>query len=164
MTIENMPFSAHPCASGWYAGAIRGPESESVESDAVRIQQSALERGYFAVCGLLEEEDGYRLFLAPSNDAVAVARVFGVGKHGADYDPEGHSRAMQEIENVHRQSPIIPFFADTAGFKARFSEAVTDELITFLGSNLTDAEPMMDDEGSIEEYVKRQKGIHLWWD
>src|SRR5438105_12127211 len=49
-----------------------------------------------------------------------VARVFGVGSHRTDYDPDAHARALREIAAVEKRSPLIPFFADAAGFKARF--------------------------------------------
>jgi hypothetical protein len=165
MTIDNVAFSSHSCAPGWYASAIRGPDGVPVEAEAVRIQQSALAKGYFAVCGLLEREAGYRLFLAPSNDVVAVVRVFGVGKHAAEDDPEASARALQQVAAVQKRCALLPFFADAAGFKARLAEPVTDDLISFLEDTLTDAEPMMDDDdGSIATYVRKQKGIHLWWD
>ncbi len=165
MTIEDISFSSHPCAPGWFAAPELGQDAAAIEAEALRIQSSALQQGYFAVCGLLHGERGYRLFLAPSNDAVAVARVFEIGEHAADYDPEGQARALREIAAVQEQNPLIPFFADAAGFKARFANPITEELTAFLESTLSDAEPMMDDEdGSITEYVRTQKGIHLWWD
>ena len=165
MFIEDISFSSHSCAPGWYATAIRGEDAAPIEADALRIQQGALQKGYFAVCGTLNREPGYRLFLAPSNDVVSVARIFGVGRHAADYDPEAHARALREIAAVQKRSFLIPFFADAAGFKARFTEPVTDELITFIERTLSDVEPMMDDDdGSITKYLKSEKGIHLWWD
>jgi hypothetical protein len=165
MTIEGITFSPHSCAPGWYAAAIRGVNAKPVEADALRIQRSAMKRGYFSVCGFLDEESGYRVFLVPSNDVLAVLRVFEVGKRAADYDPDGHDRAVREIEAVHERCPLIPFFADSACFKARFAGAVSEEVITFLETALSAAEPMMDDDdGSIAGYVRTQKGIHLWWD
>jgi hypothetical protein len=165
MIIEDIAFSPHSCAHGWYAAGIRGVNAEPVETDALRIQRSAMKKGYFSVCGLLDEESGYRIFLAPSSDVVAVIRVFEVGKHAADFDPDGHDLAVREIEAVQERCPLIPFFADSAGFKARFAGAVSEELITFLETALSNAEPMMDDDdGSIADYVRTQKGIHLWWD
>jgi hypothetical protein len=165
MTIEDIAFSPHSCAPDWYAAAIGGRDAGLVEADALRIKESTLRKGYFAVCGLLNQESSYRLFLAPSDDVVAVARVFEVGTHAADYDPEGHARALREIAIVQERSPMIPFFADAAGFKARFVGSVTEELITFLEGTLSDSVPMMDaDDGSITKYVRTQKGIHLWWD
>jgi hypothetical protein len=74
MTIDDVTFSSHSCAPGWYAAVVRGRDSAPVEGDALRIQRSALQNGYFAVCALLDRETGYRLFLVPSSDVVAVAR------------------------------------------------------------------------------------------
>src|SRR5438132_7325909 len=100
MTIDGITFSSHPCAPGWYASAIRSRDAGPVEADALRIQPSTVQKGYFAICGLLERESGYRVFLAPSNDIVGVARVFGVGSHRTDYDPDAHARALREIAAV----------------------------------------------------------------
>src|SRR4029453_7146317 len=112
-----------------------------------------------------EGETGYRLFLAPSNNVLAVLKAFDVGSHGGFYDPAGPARALREIETVHKRYPLIPYFADSAGFKARFTTEVTAELISFLEDALSDVEPMMDsNSGSIGEYVRKHQGIHLWWD
>ena len=165
MNIEDIAFSPHSCAPNWYAAAMGGENAEPVEADALRIQPAAMKKGYFSVCGLLAEESGYRIFLVPSSDVVAVVRVFEVGKHAADYDPDAHELALREIAAVQERYPLIPFFADSAGFKARFAGLVSEELIAFLETALSNAEPMMDeDDGSIADYVRTQKGIHVWWD
>ena len=60
---------------------------------------------------------------------------------------------------------LIPYFADSAGLKAKFAKKITDELIEVLEGSLCSVEPMIDeDEGSITDYIKKNKGIHLWWD
>src|SRR4030095_6075086 len=85
MTIEDISFSSHPCASGWLAAPDLRLDAALVEGDALRSEKSARQQGYFALWGLLHGDGGYRIFLAPSDDVLAVARVFGVGGHAADY-------------------------------------------------------------------------------
>jgi len=165
MVIDDISFAPHSCAHGWLVASVGGRDARSVETDALRIQKAALEKGYFSVCGLLEGEHGYRLFLAPSNNVLTILKVFHVGSHAGFYDPDGHARALREVEMVHKRYPLIPYFADSAGFKARFTAEITTDLIHFLEDGLSDVEPMMDAKnGSIADYVKKHQGIHLWWD
>jgi hypothetical protein len=164
MTIEGITFV--PCAylPGWFVEGALCRDSESAESRALRIYSATLSQGYFAISGWLNEDSGHRVYLAPSDDVIAVANAFDVGGH-AEHDKNARERALMQIRETDQKNPLLPYFADTAGFKARFSQQLTEDMITFMLGILTDVEPMIDEEqGTAERYLREQHAIHLWWD
>jgi hypothetical protein len=153
-------FYPHPISDNWLAGSTMGMNYTDAENEARRLQSYALEQGWFAICGFDEQEQCYRVFLAPSDDVMAVVRAFGVGSHNSTFDNKVSEEAIEQIGEILKVGSVAPFFADSAGFKLRFLTPISDEAI----ATLQDVEPMMDDEGLICNYIRDRQEIHLWWD
>ncbi len=116
-------------------------------------------KGYFALCGWLAGDEEHRIFLVPDDDPIRVARDFEVGAHGGE-----ERETIQELSLIHRENPIVPFFADPAGFKFKFRKPLTDEFLQFLDATLSAGvdEQMLDENG--EDMVRKTGIVHLWWD
>ena len=87
------------------------------------------------------------------------AKGYFVGAHGAE-----EREAIQELTLIHRENPIVPFFADPAGFKFKFRKPLTEEFLEFLDATLSAGvdEQMLDENG--EDLVRKTGIVHLWWD
>jgi len=158
MKIKNTEFESLDKYDGWFVSG--GAEDyESVEKKALTMQREALAKGFYCVCGAVGGE-GHRLYLVPQRGVRYIIETFEVGSKDG-IEPES---VYSEISEADASNPLIPYFADGAGLKAKFSEPVTDELLTVLDESLSSVEPMMDDDGEIRPYIKKQNGIHLWWD
>ena len=157
-TFEQMPES-----DGWYVGSVpeaAPPDVSSFEVLALELQAAATAKGFYCICGMTGS-DGYHLYLVPAKGVRSVIEAFAVGSHGGD-DVDS---VFEQLAAANAVNSLVPYFADAAGLKARFSKPVTPELISLLEDSLLSAEPMMDeDEGSIAAYVEENRGIHLWWD
>jgi hypothetical protein len=157
-------FYPHPINGDWLASSTMGMNYIDAENEARRLQSDALEQGWFAICGFNVQEQCYRVFLAPSDDVMAVARAFGVCSHDSTFDDKVSEEAMEQIGKILMVGTVAPFFADSAGIKLRFLKPISDETIAELQEHLWNIEPMMDDEGSIADYIRDRQEIHLWWD
>lgn len=122
--------------------------------------------GYYAVCGLFEAVEQYQIYLVPVGNPGELIEDFEVSTHAAFYASDTPKSVRAEVEAVHAYSPILPFFADAAGFKFSFQNPITPELLDFLEQNVTAGmEAMMEgDDGSIRPFIAREKYVHLWWD
>jgi hypothetical protein len=159
MKLGTETFARIDDGEGWLLSKTRGG-SEKIEDKALKLQKLAHDKGYYCICGTVDDE-GYGLYLVPEKGVRYVIEKFYVGSH-AGVEPES---VYDEIAVADGQNPLIPFFADEAGLKARFSKPVTEELIAVLEDTLLSVEPMMDeDEGTIAGYVRQNHGLHLWWD
>ena len=158
MKIKNTTFESLDDYDGWYV-AGGGEDPEVVEKKALTIQRDALAKGFYCVCGIVGEE-GYGLYLVPKRGVRYVIETFEVGSHVGS-EPES---VYSEIAEADAANPLIPYFADASGLKAKFSMPVTDELLAVLSESLSSGESMMDDDGEIHPYIKKHNGVHLWWD
>ncbi len=162
------PFEDQP---GWFVADLEdGPYA--VEARARSSNETNAAPGYYAVCGALDGiDDSHRLYLIPAGDPGVVAETFGVGGHGAYYSMESPGQVRAQVEAIHAQNPIVPFFADAAGFKFGFQKEITPELLAFIDRTLTvGLEAMIEasweagGEGEPSAFVAREKHVHLWWD
>ena len=158
MQINNVSFAPHPQRADWFVARMEGDPTE-LESTALAINDDHKAKGYVAVCGCLPDDEQHRLYLVPDHDPVQVARQFEVGSHGDE-----HQQAVEQVVLVHEQNPIVPFFADSAGFKFKFTKPITDEFMHFLDATLHAGmdEQMMNDDGELN--VRETGFVHLWWD
>ncbi|HRE79706.1 MAG TPA: hypothetical protein PLN52_01600 [Opitutaceae bacterium] len=160
MRIKAVGFDPVASHKGWYTTPGVSDEGQDLEDAALKLQVEALAKGFYCVCGSLGGE-GYRLYLIPATGIRRVIEGFEVGSH-ADCDANS---VFEEIAFADSTNLLIPYFADPAGLKAKFSKPITQELIAVLEETLMSAEPMIDeDEGSIEPYIRKNEGIYLWWD
>ena len=130
-----------------------------LEKVALAINDGHKAKGYFALCGCLPDDEQHQLYLVPDNDPVQVARDFEVGAHG-----EEHQEAIEEIRLVQEENAIVPFFADSGGFKFKFTKPITEEFVHFLDATLEAGmdEQMMNDDGELN--VRETGFVYLWWD
>ena len=158
MEIDNISFTRQPEHKDWLVGQIEA-QSTDLEQEAIAINDRGGARGYFAICGCIPGGDKHRLYLVPDHDPVQLARDFGVGALGGE-----QGEAIEQIELVHKQNPIVPFFADQAGFKFKFRRAITDEFVKFLETTLLAGvdEQMLNEDGELN--VRETGLVRLWWD
>jgi|GEM_PF-4987034 hypothetical protein len=160
MKIKNNSFEPLNDSDGWYVFGDGSDDPESAEQQALALQKESLDKGYYCVCGVVGDE-GYGLYLVPQKGIRYVIETFEVGSHGGA-EPES---VFAEIELADAENPLIPYFADKAGIKAKFTKPVTKELLAILEESMSSIEAMMDpEEGSIDGYIREHNGIHLWWD
>ncbi len=158
MRIDNISFTPHPEREGWFVSQTEGDSTE-LEKQALGINDRLQVRGYFTICGWLPGDEQHQLYLVPDHDPVQVARDFEVGVHGDE-----QQEAIEQIMLVQNQNPIVPFFADPAGFKFKFRKPITQEFVSFLEATLSAGvdEQMLNEDG---EFNVRETGfVHLWWD
>ena len=158
MQINNVSFTPHPKRATWFVAGMKAAPAE-LERAALAINDGHKARGYFALCGCLPGDERHRLYLVPDDDPVQVARDFEVGAHG-----EEHPEAIEEIRLVQARNPIVPFFADSAGCKFKFTKPISDEFVHFLEATLDAGmdEQMMNEDGELN--VRETGFVHLWWD
>jgi hypothetical protein len=160
MNIKSTAFSPVEAPKGWYATADSQSDAYPLIERALALQGEALAKGYYCICGLMED-GGYRLYLAPAIGVKSILEPFQIGAHGGD----AIESVFAQISDADIMNPLIPYFADPAGLKAKFSKPITNQLIELLEETVLDAEIMMDDEdGTIGEFVRTNKEIQLWWD
>ena len=157
MKIDNISFTPHLERESWFVSQTEGGCTE-LENQALGINDRR-KAGYFAICGCLPGDEQHRLYLVPDHDPVQVARDFEVGAHGDE-----QQEAIEQLTLVHEQNPIVPFFADDAGFKFKFRKPITEEFASFLETTLSAGvdEQMLNDDGELN--VRETGFVHLWWD
>jgi hypothetical protein len=158
MKIDTTTFTPHPEREGWFVCEAEGDLIE-LEKQALDINDRRKARGYFAICGCLPGDEQHRLYLVPEHDPVQVARDFEVGAQGDE-----QKEAIEQIKLVQKQNPIVPFFADSAGFKFKFRKPITEGFVTFLEATLSVGvdEQMLNEDGELN--VRETEFVHLWWD
>jgi hypothetical protein len=160
MKIQSTTFEPLDNPVGWYATPEAKHDCYPLIDLALKLQASALAKGHYCICGMKGHE-GYHLYLAPATGVKSVLAPFAIGSHGGD-DVES---VFAQIGEADAENPLIPYFADGAGLKAKFSKPVTAQLLELLERTIVDGEIMMsDDDGSIREFVKANNEIQLWWD
>jgi len=84
---------------------------------------------------------------------------FEVGAHSDE-----QQKTIEQIILVNEQNPIVPFFADPAGFKFKFRNSITDDLVSFLEATLSAGmdEQMINEDGELN--VRETGFVHLWRD
>jgi|SRR5882724_7382404 len=142
----------------WYVSGDGSLDSEAAEKLALTLQTESLRKGLYCVAGVVE--DGYGVYLVPQKGIKYVIGSFDVGSHGQD-SPES---AYDEVREADAKNPLIPYFADEAGIKAKFSKPVSEDLIALLLDSMSSVEAMMEDDDDVEGYIRKNNGIHLWWD
>jgi hypothetical protein len=107
-----------------------------------------------------------RLYRIETSDPIAIARACEVGRHGELSYGTSPENLWEELGLIHAQNPIVPFFADEAGFQFEFENPVIDEFAAFLSRTLTDGFEAYagEDDGDLGDFVRRDGYLRLWWD
>src|SRR5882762_2704907 len=114
MKVAEFKFEPYSAIDGWHVSREYGVDHDTGAADALRIQSKALSMGYFSICGYLPNDDRFRLFLAPSDSALEVARAFHLGEHAEYYVADAQQQSQAEVEAVESRVKIAPYFADCA--------------------------------------------------
>ncbi len=160
MKIKSTSYDPIDDDDGWWVSQVSDSDCTPIEKKALALQEAALSKGFYCICSNYEDGE-YHMFLVPANGVRYVIEKFGVGSH-AGSEP---ASVYEEIAAADAKNPMVPFFADEAGLKARFSKPVTKALLAILEDSLYSVEAMMDDGyKSVDDYIQKNQGVHLWWD
>ena len=108
----------------------------------------------------------HALYALPAIDPLEVAQLCEVGSHGGCSSVE----VLQVLKQIQERSPFEVFFADAAGFKARFlappSEAEARRIEELVLDVCIDAINLIDsDEPDYAQAIVLEKqSLELWWD
>ena len=160
-------FIALPSPSGWSRSDIEG-DAEMLEEIAREMNEDR-EAGMYFVCALLPDEDKeHHLYRVETDNPLEILESCEVGSHGAESygDSLIPSKVLDQLIVVHARNPIVPFFADPAGFKCGFEKPLSEEFAAFLDEAIFEGvEAYADEEeGLVSVAVLREGCLRLWWD
>lgn len=148
---------------GWSRAEVVG-DSYAIEETAKTLNAKRPAHTYF-VCGRLSDESQHVLYRVETRDPLTIISAFQVGTHAElSYGADAHPAVMEQMASVHARNPIVPFFADAAGFKCMFEQPLQKDFAEFLDSTITEGVEIYADEGCIGPVVMREGFLHLWWD
>jgi hypothetical protein len=160
--IEFKPIGGR---SGWHRTSTDDPQT--LEARALELH-GQFETPVQIVCGSLESDDGYVLYLIENASATELAREFATGSHN-DFEGSQPKRVYDELSRVFKIAPFRPYFIDDAGYKAKFLDPLTQEQAHAIESVLT-----VGLEGYVSEWsgdgplmvdtLLKENGLRLWWD
>lgn len=166
MEISGIKFEPLADRPGWFVS--KAAISDVDDTTANNINQRGGCKSHYAVCGWLPEDEGYKFYLVPAGDPLRLIRDFEIGSHNADDWSKTLEILVKEVRVIHAANPIIPFFADAAGFKFSFENPITDGLVELIESTATEGieglANIRDDKGGISDGLKLRGFLHLWWD
>ena len=158
MKLKDITFEPLDDWDGWYIAQIPELDSSTAEKKALTLQDEASQKAVYCVAGVVDE--GYGLYLVPQRGIKYVIEAFEVGSHaGAEAES-----VYDEIREADNKNSLIPYFADEAGIKAKFTSPVTTEILSILNESLYSSDAMADDDGELDSYIRKHNGVHLWWD
>jgi hypothetical protein len=156
-------FTAVPDQPGWSRADVDG-DSYALEEVARKLNEQRPTDTYF-VCGALPCDDFHSLYRVETRDPLDIVRAFQVGTHAElSYGEDAHPAVLDQMAAVHARNPIVPFFADAAGFKCTFERPVGKEFAEFLDSAICEGAEAYADEGYVGPVVMREGILRLWWD
>ena len=156
-------FSPVRCRPGWSRADAAG-DGDALEELAKTLNDTRPADTYF-VCGLLPDDTQLHLYRIETRDPLDIIKACEVGTQAAlSYGKDAHPTVLKEMALVQARNPIVPFFADLAGFKCTFEQPVSEEFAEFLDSVITEGSEAYADEGYIAPVVMRTKFLQLWWD
>lgn len=151
-----------PCLNrpGWRVA--RSADADSVaQTLAMHARMAKPDDARWVICGAFGFED-HALYLVPAGDPVEIARAFDVGTHDGARD---HDYTLLVIRELHLRNPMIPFFADCAGFKCFFENPFDDAFLKFVDRTVVVGTAAMADQfGSHRSFLLDNGYLHLWWD
>jgi hypothetical protein len=161
--VSQPKFSPVPDKPGWHRANL-GNDSSKIETMAKERNQSRPAHTYY-VCGLRNDDSPHALYRIETADPLEIVKGFKVGSH-CDYIPNIESKVLRELAKVHERNPLIPYFADAAGFKCTFEQALTADFAQLLDSTITEGLEIYSesDEGEFGSIVIKEGFLHLWWD
>ena len=161
--MPELEFSVVNAERAWYR-ASAGNDYLKVEEMAKELNRSRPTNTYF-VCGLRQDDSTHMLYRIETSDPLEIVREFEVGSH-CDYIPDIGSKVLQELAVVHERNPLVPFFADAAGFKCTFEIPLDDDFAEFLDSSVGEGLEIyaQSDDGEFGSVVLKSGFLHLWWD
>jgi hypothetical protein len=164
-------FSPIADRPGWFVSDTNGDYDSFMEL-AKRLNEARPPHTYF-VCGMLPYARSPKLYRITTHDPLDVIREFEVGSHAEmSYGENANPAVLEQMALVHARNPIVPFFADSAGFKCTFEKPLTVEFGEFLDETIEEgAEAYLSGYEGYEEVgwligplVIRDGFLHLWWD
>lgn len=118
----------------------------------------------FHAGGTLMVADGKIAYFEPRN-SIDVAIWLKVGSHNDRADPE---EVAGLLERTNREFPLAAYFADEAGYSARFVSPISLEearIIADRFSSISDGEDIAEDFGlPLAEFIFASQSLQLWWD
>src|SRR5262245_5438466 len=120
--LPDLPLQLRPvpARNGWYRTSMA--DWEALEARVLALQDSARLGAWQLVCGLLDDENGHRIFVIDGVHPVELARQFATGSHNASCETE---EVCQELAKVYEIAPFRPYFIDPAGYKCRFVPTIS---------------------------------------
>jgi hypothetical protein len=120
------------------------------------------------VCGFLPGDDGHAIYLIEDGSAIEVAREFETGSHNAFAGVETE-QVCDELSCVLKVAPFRPYFADAAGYKAKFLDRLTARQAQAIERILTVGlegylSEWSGDGPIMAETLVEENGLRLWWD
>jgi hypothetical protein len=132
--------------------------------DAIRAVAIEAEReGAVCFVGHLAGDDGHRVFLLPGVSSLDVIELFGVGEHNGGAEP---AVVRETLAAIRAEAPFSVYFADGAGYKAVFADAVASSMAADFEQRIFAIDPdamSLADDGIAEE-IEREGILQLWWD
>jgi hypothetical protein len=118
----------------------------------------------FNAGGTLLVADGKIAYFEPRN-SIDVAIWLKVGSHNDGADPEEVASLLQRTD---KEFPLAAYFADDAGYKARFVSPISLEearIIADRFSSISEGENIAEGFGlPLAEFIYASQSLQLWWD
>jgi len=147
-----------PGRDGWYRTRIG--DWEELEARVLALQDSTQFGTWQVICGLLDHENGHRIFVIDAVHPVELARQFGTGSHNA-WDTE---QVCNELAKVYDIAPFRPYFIDPAGYKCRFVPAISRQQANAIEEFITVGMEPYGDVESLAGTLVANIELRMWWD
>ena len=160
-------FSPLEDREGWYVSPTA--DYRALEQYVLELQNT-IALPVQVLCGHMAEDRGHRLYLIEDIEPAELIEQFECGSHNlSSIGHDDSEQCYEEMEAVHQIAPYRPYFADGAGFKARFLESISQEKALQIEDILTvGLEGYQSDwsgEGPVlAETLVKENQVRLWWD
>lgn len=116
--------------------------------------------GHYAM--ILEQLSESNLGLDPA----MVEALLPMAKKLADNPPDfGHAAFIRELAKLNKRNPVVPFFADCAGYCCQFTQPLDDKVAAIIEDKFAVwGDPMFDDQGCVVPFIKKHGFMNLFWD
>ncbi len=169
-----------PQKAGWFCGpVIDWEQREEGEKLAARLRTSPAASQFQVMFGLLDEDQGYRIYVTPLVGVRELVEAFRVGEHGAQSYCMNAAKTIERtatrLEAIQKICPFTVIFVNNGALHAEFTRKLTESD----ASKIEDLFPIddaikdgldgyvseWDGEGSIlAPRLLREQSIQIWWD
>lgn len=160
-------FSPIEERDGWYVS----PTADYLALEQYVFQlQNTIALPVQVICGRMADDPGHRLYLIEDIEPAEVIEQFETGMHGLySYGQDDSEQCYEEMEAVYKIAAYRPYFADAAGFKARFLETLSAAQALRIEDVLTVGLEGYQSEWSgqgpvVADTLMKENQIRLWWD